>query len=89
MGGALKILGAYDFVNFEKNVEYVLLTQDKVTGGFSKWVDSSADPLHTYLGLAGLSLMKCDGLNEVFPGLNMSYRAYEWLQAVQDRWRVN
>lgn len=89
VGGALKILDAFDFVNFGDNEVYVLLTQDRVTGGFSKWVESSSDPLHTYLGLAGLSLMGCDGLNEVFPGLNITYRAYRWLRIVQGGWRVN
>ena len=39
------------------NRSYVLETQDPIVGGFSKWPDSSPDPLHSYLGLGGLSLM--------------------------------
>jgi prenyltransferase beta subunit len=29
-------------------------TQDTLTGGFSKWVDTLADPLHTYFGEYGM-----------------------------------
>lgn len=63
------------------------MTQDALLGGFAKWVDTRADPLHTYLGLAGLSLMKSDDLNEVFPALNITVRAHKHLQSLHKKWR--
>lgn len=86
VGAALKILGAFDFSNFEQNRSYVLATQNDVIGGFSKWIDTMSDPLHTYLGLAGLSLMKEKGLKEVVPALNITFRAYEHLKTIQQQW---
>ncbi|KAJ8940949.1 hypothetical protein NQ318_010150 [Aromia moschata] len=59
-GGALKILDAYQFIADEKNNQFVLMTQDRY-GGFSKWVNTVPDPMHTYFGLAGLSLMDFEG----------------------------
>lgn len=77
----------YQFINFEKNKEYLLMTQDSLLGGFAKWVDTRADPLHTYLGLAGLSLMEGKGLNEVFPELNITVRAHQHLQEIHKKWK--
>lgn len=85
-GGALKILNAYQFIEAEKNNQFVLVTQDKF-GGFSKWVDTVPDPMHTYLGLAGLSFMKEKGISNVFPDLNVSERAHEHLLKLHKEWR--
>lgn len=87
VGASLKILDMYDYINFDKNKEYLLMTQDGLLGGFAKWVDTRADPLHSYMGLAGLSLMKNEHLNEVFPALNITKRAHEHLQALHRSWR--
>ncbi len=38
------------------------------------------DPLHTYLGLCGLSLNGEEGLRHIHPALNISQRAEEWLK---------
>ncbi|KAK9751307.1 Prenyltransferase and squalene oxidase repeat [Popillia japonica] len=65
VGAALKILDVFDFVDFDQNKTYVLSTQDNLYGGLSKWVDTTSDPLHTYMGLSGLSLMKYDELEEI------------------------
>ncbi|XP_018576934.1 geranylgeranyl transferase type-1 subunit beta [Anoplophora glabripennis] len=86
-GGALKILDAYQFIHDNKNNPlYVLMTQDKY-GGFSKWVNTVPDPMHTYFGLAGLSLMNFGGLNKMFCELNVSRRAHEHLKRVQEKWK--
>lgn len=37
-------------VNYEQNKNYILSTQDSFVGGLSKWVDTTPDPLHTYMG---------------------------------------
>ena len=46
---------------------------------------SSPDPLHSYLGLCGLSLMNYSQLKPINASLNISQRAAEWLQAIHDR----
>lgn len=87
IGGALKILGAFDLVDFKQNEMFVLLTQHNVAGGFAKWIDYNPDPLHTYLGLAALSLMGREGLNPVVPELNITHKTFEHLKKVHAQWR--
>ncbi|XP_056641801.1 geranylgeranyl transferase type-1 subunit beta [Diorhabda carinulata] len=81
-GGALKILDAYEFIQNENNDQYVLMTQDRY-GGFSKWVNVVPDPMHTYLGLAGLSLMGFGGLTEMYCELNITTRTFDHLIDIQ------
>ncbi|XP_064474603.1 geranylgeranyl transferase type-1 subunit beta-like [Ornithodoros turicata] len=80
VGAALQLLGAYQFVQKEKNFEFLESTQDVITGGFSKWPDSDPDPMHSYLGLAGLSLMGVEGVAPLEPALNVSQRAASHLR---------
>lgn len=61
-------------------------TQDIVVGGFSKWPDTCTDPMHTYLGLAGLSLIAENGLLEIEPRLNITKRAYGHLKTIHQNW---
>lgn len=74
LGGALTILDPFpDIPDFIRQVApFVLETQDVITGGLSKSSDGSADILHTYLGLAGLSLAEFPGLTKVTPTLNIA-----------------
>ncbi|CAG9827660.1 unnamed protein product [Diabrotica balteata] len=81
-GGALKILNAYDFIHNSNNNQFVLMTQDRY-GGFSKWVNVVPDPMHTYLGLAGLSLMDFCGLSEMYCELNITKRTFDHLTDIQ------
>ncbi|CAH0385452.1 unnamed protein product [Bemisia tabaci] len=80
VGASLKILGAFDLMNVEENRNFILSTQDLVVGGFSKWMDSGPDPLHSCLGLCSLSLMKVERLLEIHPALNVTQRAHNHLQ---------
>uniref|UniRef100_A0A1B6I2N9 Geranylgeranyl transferase type-1 subunit beta n=1 Tax=Homalodisca liturata TaxID=320908 RepID=A0A1B6I2N9_9HEMI len=86
VGATLKLLGIFDMVDFDKNRDYVMSTQYATTGGFSKWPDSYADPMHTYLGLSGLSLMGEPGLSEMNAALNITQRAATHLKTVQNTW---
>ncbi|KAF5282110.1 hypothetical protein FQR65_LT14428 [Abscondita terminalis] len=86
VGAALKILDAFHLSNYEDNRSFVLATQNNIVGGFSKWVNTFCDPLHTYLGLAGLSLMGENGLNEIVPMLNITYRALDHLKCIHGYW---
>ncbi|KAG5895316.1 hypothetical protein JTB14_029149 [Gonioctena quinquepunctata] len=85
-GGALKILDSYDFINNYNNHQFILMTQDKY-GGFSKWVNVVPDPMHTYLGLAGLSLMNFGDLSEMCCELNITKRTLDHLKRVQQKWK--
>lgn len=85
-GGALKILNAYQFIESDNNPKFVLMTQDRY-GGFSKWVNSVPDPMHTYFGLAGLSLMKYENLEQVHCELNCTKRVHERLKTIHANWK--
>ncbi|CAL1526968.1 unnamed protein product [Lymnaea stagnalis] len=87
VGATLQMLGVLDLSNVTFNRSFVLSTQSPITGGFSKYPDHSPDPLHTYLGLCGLSLIGEPGLSPIFPALNMSQRAYDHLSNLHRQWR--
>ncbi|KAK4025691.1 hypothetical protein OUZ56_014741 [Daphnia magna] len=73
----LKILGGHQFIDRKRNRQFVLDTQCNVVGGLSKWIDHSSDPLHSYLGLAGLSVCEDTDLVEmIHPALNVTMRAF-------------
>ncbi|CAB3384577.1 Hypothetical predicted protein [Cloeon dipterum] len=83
VGATLKLLDRYQFTDKKKNREFILSTQQNLTGGFSKWPDNTSDPLHTYFGLCGLSLMGEPGLKEIDCALNMSVDAAKRLEQIQ------
>ncbi|XP_060527273.1 geranylgeranyl transferase type-1 subunit beta [Cylas formicarius] len=84
-GGALKILNAYQFIEADDNPQFILMTQDKY-GGFAKWMNAVPDPMHTYFGLAGLSLMKFDNLREMFCPLNCTRKVHDHLKTLHAGW---
>ncbi|CAH2087485.1 unnamed protein product [Euphydryas editha] len=86
VGASLKILDALHLSNYSNNRNYVYETQDYVVGGFSKWPDTCTDPMHTYLGLAGLSLIGENGLLEIVPTLNITKRAHDHLKTLHEKW---
>jgi geranylgeranyl transferase type-1 subunit beta len=88
IGAALKILNAFELTNFPMNRDYIMSTQDKTIGGFSKWPGSSTDPFHTYFGLCGLSFLSEPGLMEVEPCLNISMRSYQRLKELHKLWTL-
>lgn len=45
------------------------------------------DPLHAYLGLCGLSLIGEPSLRKVHPALNITQRAFQRLQQLQQTWK--
>ena len=80
VGGALALLnpdfgdgGLKAFLGRAR--DFVLATHDMPRGGLSKWPDNGSDPLHTYLGLAGLSLAGEEGVAEVDPAVNIAREA--------------
>nr|XP_055025087.1 geranylgeranyl transferase type-1 subunit beta isoform X2 [Misgurnus anguillicaudatus] len=89
VGATLELLDVFQYTNFEKNRNYILSTQDRLVGGFAKWPDSHPDPLHTYFGICGLSLMGEEDLRKVHPALNISNRAFDTLRRLHGVWRTN
>lgn len=85
VGGSLKLLGVAELVEKKWNRSYVMSTQGKYTGGFSKWPDSHPDPLHSYLGLCGLSMNGEAGLLPVHAALNLSERAVDNLHKLNSQ----
>ena len=74
-----------------KSHQFVLSTQDAIIGGMAKWPDmTSPDPLHTYLGLSGMSLFlepgqNAYGLRPVDAALNITRRAASHLTDIKNK----
>lgn len=86
VGATLALLGKLDQCKPELARQFVLSTQDPVTGGLAKWTDTVPDPLHTYLGLSGLAIAGEQGLLAVDPALNISTRASNHLASLHQGW---
>ncbi|XP_078698686.1 geranylgeranyl transferase type-1 subunit beta-like [Branchiostoma floridae x Branchiostoma belcheri] len=87
VGGTLKLLDCYSLIDPTANKDFILSTQDTVVGGFAKWPDSHPDALHSYFGVAGLSLLGEEGLQPMFPALNISQAAADNLRSIHKNWR--
>ncbi|KAF9188622.1 Geranylgeranyl transferase type-1 subunit beta [Haplosporangium sp. Z 767] len=87
IGGALATLGSMDLVNYECNRSFLMDTQHGSFGGFGKWIDAYPDVLHSYMGIAGLSLMGEPGIRPMDPLLNISKRMQERLYTHSVFWR--
>lgn len=79
VGASLELLNSYTYVNSDSNREFLMSTQARSVGGFSKWPDGHPDALHSYFGICGLALMNEPGLLRVFAPLNISQRAADYL----------
>ncbi|KAF2359125.1 PFTB repeat [Trinorchestia longiramus] len=76
IGAALKMLGCADMLDKPLLQQFVLSTQDPLTGGLSKHSNGQPDGMHTFLGLSGLAVLGLhDELNKVDPALNITLRA--------------
>lgn len=73
-------------MNSDKNVDFVLGNQNPLTGGIGKMDSEHVDPLHTFLGLAGLSLVNYKGLSIINPKLTMSSNATNHLANLHRQW---
>uniref|UniRef100_A0A6B2L8R2 Geranylgeranyl transferase type-1 subunit beta n=1 Tax=Arcella intermedia TaxID=1963864 RepID=A0A6B2L8R2_9EUKA len=81
VGASLKILGAYHLVDEQNTRKYTLSCQKK-NGGFAKWSSQSADPLHSYFSLCGLTFINEPGLAEVLPELGFSKKSHDRLLSI-------
>jgi geranylgeranyl transferase type-1 subunit beta len=88
IGATLKLLNKDYLINIEQNQIFLHATEAKVTGGFSKWPDSTPDPLHSYLSLASLSLMKHENLKTIHPALMVPIDLVDKLQSdLHPKWK--
>lgn len=64
---SLSIIGKLNWIDFDKLREFILGSQDEITGGISDRPDNQVDVFHTIFGIAGLSLMNFENLVPVDP----------------------
>ncbi|KAL7310513.1 geranylgeranyl transferase type-1 subunit beta [Mucor circinelloides] len=86
VGASLDILGSFDLVNHEALREFQSKCQPKM-GGFGKDPESYPDLLHSYMGVAVLSLMKEPGIEPIHAALNVPLSAYEHLKENSVFWK--
>lgn len=88
IGSSMKILDIFHLADAEENRRYIMSTQEKLTGGFSKWPGSNADPFHSYFGICGLSFLGEPGTLPINPCLNISQKSYDRMLAIHEQWRT-
>ncbi|KAG2385912.1 hypothetical protein C9374_003061 [Naegleria lovaniensis] len=84
VGGTLKTLDCLQYIDESQTTLFTLSCQTDY-GGISKVKDTYPDVLHSYMSLAGLSLIGFKGLNRVFPSLNITERAASGLKCFESR----
>lgn len=92
IGACLVILDHFKFVEQKNLLDFILMAQEE-RGGLSKVPDFYSDPLHTYLGFAGLTFIDDDlclkrriNLLKLDPTLNISLRARTYLDKLHESW---
>lgn len=93
IGACLVILDHFKYIEQKKLLEFILLAQEE-RGGLGKVPAFYSDPLHTYLGIAGLTFVDeelCASrrifLLRLDPTLNISMRARRHLARLHESWR--
>ncbi|KAI6233171.1 Geranylgeranyl transferase type-1 subunit beta isoform X2 [Aphelenchoides fujianensis] len=79
IGGTLSILNARHLVDYRRLRAFLLSTQNPQNGGFSKYADTHSDILHTYFGIAALSVFNEPDFAPIYPALNLPMSAFEHL----------
>lgn len=67
VGGSLALLGIETLAARAPLRAFLLTAENALMGGFGKDPDANPDPLHSYMSLAGLSLMAEPGLQPLDP----------------------
>ncbi|KAL9656204.1 hypothetical protein ABK040_007821 [Willaertia magna] len=78
IGGTLKMLDCLQYIDEHQSEVFTLACQTDI-GGIAKEQNCYPDVLHTYMSLAGLSLIGFKGLNMVYPPLNITCKAAKGL----------
>ncbi len=82
-----KILDALKYSSFKENVNYVFETYHDIVGGFAKWPNCNPDPLHTFMGLCGLSLVNYPELQPIHSALVITEKAHVFLKTLHSKWQ--
>lgn len=92
IGACLVMLDHYEYIEQKNLLKFLLLAQEE-RGGLSKVPAFYSDPLHTYLGFAGLTFVDealCDGrginLLKLDPTLMISMRSKVYLDKLHGTW---
>lgn len=92
IGACLVILDHFKYIEQGNLLDFILLAQEE-RGGLSKVPAFYSDPLHTYLGFAGLTFVDDElcaarkiKLLKLDPTLNISMRAKEHLDQLYESW---
>lgn len=95
IGACLVILDHFKYIEQGNLLDFILLAQEE-RGGLSKVPAFYSDPLHTYLGFAGLTFVNDDlcaarkiKLLTLDPTLNISMRAKAHLDKLYESWNRN
>lgn len=70
VAASLAILDGVSLINMETARGYIHLAHSGY-GGYARERQGYPDLLHTYMGITGLSLVGCEGLDEIHPSLNI------------------
>jgi len=81
------MLESTDLSDCEENINYILHNQNPIIGGIGKQDNEFPDPLHTFMGIAGLSLAHYENLNPVNAALTMSQNAFEHMKSIQPKFQ--
>ncbi|KAL1923108.1 uncharacterized protein VTP21DRAFT_9484 [Calcarisporiella thermophila] len=88
IGGALDILGAWRMIDSEANHAFLMQTQSKRIGGFSKLPEIPyPDVMHSYLGIAGLAIIRTPNIVELDCAVNLPRKTVEWAKKTIPFWR--
>lgn len=77
------MLGESDFSDRKANADFILHNQNPIIGGIGNQDNEHTDPLHTFMGIAGLSLTHYENLNPVHAALTISEKAFNHLKSLQ------
>ena len=76
------MLGDVNFSDSKANIDFILHNQNPITGGIGKQDNEHTDPLHTFMGIAGLSLAQYENLNPMHAALTMSEKTFQHLKTL-------
>jgi len=84
---SLSILQKLHWIDADALVQFILSAQDPDAGGIADRPGDMADVFHTLFGIAGLSLLGYQGLEDIDPVYCMPARIIE-RRALRKNWRA-
>eukprot|EP01029_Cantina_marsupialis_P007150 TRINITY_DN1789_c0_g1_i1.p1 TRINITY_DN1789_c0_g1~~TRINITY_DN1789_c0_g1_i1.p1 ORF type:complete len:360 (+),score=87.34 TRINITY_DN1789_c0_g1_i1:75-1154(+) len=101
IGASLKMLNAFDLVDYEGGIEFIAACIDWDQGGFGKQEDAMSDPVHSFFSVCGLSFFVRNNpssedfekvedipLKPLSPCLQIGTDVFERLKSLHESWVV-